>query len=94
MDRVGIISFSLTLVVLTGLNIMSKIKDDLINQQAFANKELESCEPICYWCGNTGMTPYIVEDEEYWGKCEEHDYRGRELSIQADEAIKRYGKNK
>jgi hypothetical protein len=40
------------------------------------------------------MTPYIVEDEEYWGKCEEHDYRGRELSIQADEAIKRYGKNK
>lgn len=94
MDRVGIISFSLTLVVLTGLNTMCKIKDDLINKLGFANKELESSELICYWCGNTGKTPYTVEDEEYWGECIEHDYRGRELSIQAEEAIKRYGKNK
>jgi len=75
---------------------MSRIKDTILDKQAFANKELEYCEPICYWCGNTGMTPDEIEGEEYWSECVDHDYRGkdgRELSIHAEEAIKRYGKN-
>lgn len=47
---------------------------------------------ICYWCGNTNMTWYNTGEggEGEFMTCDDHEWRGGELSIYAEEALKKY----
>ena len=71
---------------------MCKIKDELEDIKRENHKDLLGRNPICYWCGNTNITWYNTGEgaDGEWGTCWDHDYRNGELSIYAEEALKKF----